>query len=108
MYSVKIESTLFSFYSQTPEFIRIRKTWEEYKVEYQSSFEKMQEEFTVLIQLVNQGQRLDSLPPAKYSHPPPYPQEAMPTGGNVSQMIILLSMTVIRTLEDSTTQDLLQ
>ncbi|XP_066933043.1 uncharacterized protein [Clytia hemisphaerica] len=82
-----IQNTINRLYvlPQTAEFLRIRKTWEEYKLEYQSSFEKMQEEFTVLIQLVNQGQRLDSLPPAKYSHPPPYPQEAMPTGSNPSQ-----------------------
>jgi len=60
--------------------VRIRKVWEEYKIEYQSAYEKMQEEFASFIQCVKSGKKLESLPPAKYSHPPPYPQEAMPPG----------------------------
>ena len=57
-----------------PEMVRLRKVWEDYKIEYQTSYEKMQEEFVNFIQSVRQGKRLESLPPSKYSHPPPYPQ----------------------------------
>ena len=65
---------------QVPEMVRMRKVWEDYKLEYQSAFEKMQEEFSGFIQSVKQGQRLDMLPTANYSHPPPYPQDVLPPG----------------------------
>ena len=69
--------------------IRMRKIWEDYKLEYQSAFEKMQEEFSGFIQSVKQGQRLDILPTAIYSHPPSYPQEVFPSA-NLNVRLSLL------------------
>lgn len=71
--------------------VRMRKVWEDYKLEYQSAFEKMQEEFGGFIQSIKQGQRLDILPAANYSHPPPYPQDVLPSGNlNVSLICFVI------------------
>lgn len=74
-----IQNTInqMQFLSHLPEMVHLRKLWEDYKIEYQTSYEKMQEEFSGFIQSVRLGKRLESLPPSKYSHPPPYPQSPM-------------------------------
>lgn len=72
--------------------VKLRKVWEDYKLEYQSAFEKMQEEFTGFINSVKQGDRLNMLPTANYSHPPPYPQEGMPPPTNPSNVNFIIDM----------------
>lgn len=74
-----IQNTLnqMQFWPRVPDAHKIRLIWEEYKKNFQTCFEKMQEEFLALIQAVKDGQPLEKMPPAKYAEPPPYPKTPM-------------------------------